>query len=71
MYLTPMGNFVVAVLLGALLWVVIPVVTGHPLRLWEVLVAAAAILALLEWWRARQIRREHEQTENLRDSALW
>lgn len=70
-YLTPIGNLVVAVLLGALLWVAVPVVIGRPLWLWEAFVTAAAILALMEWWRGRRIRREHEQTESLRDSALW
>lgn len=71
MHLTPIGNLVVAVLLGVLLWVTVSVVIGRPLRLWEAFIFAAAILALLEWWRGCQFRREREQTESLRDSALW
>lgn len=71
MRLTPIATLVVAVLLGALLWVAVPVAIGRPLRLWEAVVVSAAILALLEWWRRRWLRREREQTESLRDSALW
>ncbi len=64
-------NLVAAVLFGLLLWVALPSAIGRPLRLWEVLVLAAAALALLELWRGRRLRREREQTESLRDSALW
>lgn len=71
MHLTRIANLVVAVLLGGLLWVAVPVVIGRPLRLWEVFVAVSAILALLELWRGHRLRRAHEQTESLRDSALW
>jgi Flp pilus assembly protein TadB len=69
--LTPIGNFVIAILLGALLWVAVPVVIGRPLRFWEAGFATAAILALFEWWRRRRLRRDREQIESVRDSALW
>ena len=69
--LTLIGNLVAAVLLGALLWLAVPVVIGRPLGLWEALVVAAAALVLLELLRWLRLRREREQTESLRDSALW
>jgi len=69
--LTPIGTFVLAILLGALLWALAPALIGRSFRLWEAFVAAAAILVLLEWWRRRWLWREREQTESLRDSALW
>lgn len=69
--LTLIAMLAVAVLLGALLLVAVPVVMGRPLRLWEGFVVSAAILAVLEWWRGRRLRREREQIESLRDSALW
>jgi hypothetical protein len=68
---TPIGTFVLAVLLGALLWALAPAFMGRSFRLWEALVVAVAILVLLEWWRRRRLWREREQTESLRDSALW
>ncbi|MEO8020275.1 hypothetical protein [Polaromonas sp.] len=68
---TPIGTFVLAVLLGALLWVVAPVFIGRLLSLWETFVVTAAIVVLLEWWRRRRLGREREQIESLRDSALW
>jgi len=71
MRLTPIVNLVAAVLLGALLWVAVPALVGRSLSLWEVFVLAAAALGLLEWWRGRQLRREREHAESLRDSALW
>ena len=69
--LTPIGTFAVAVLLGALLWLAAPTAIGRALRPWEAFVSAAVLLALLEWLRGRRLRREREQTESLRDSALW
>lgn len=69
--LTPLGTFVLAVLLGAWLWVVAPVLIGRPLSLWEAFVGTLAIVLLLEWWRRRRLWREREQLESLRDSALW
>ena len=71
MRLTPIGTFVLAVLLGALFWAVAPAAMDRPLRLWEGVVVAVAIFALLEWWRRHRLWREREQTESLRDSALW
>lgn len=71
MRLTLIANLVAAVLLGVLLWVAVPAAIGRPLRLWEALVLSAAALALLELWRRLRLRREREQTESLRDSALW
>jgi membrane protein implicated in regulation of membrane protease activity len=71
MRLTLIVNLVAAILLGALLWVAAPAVAGRPLRLWEVFMVAAAALALLELWRGHRQRREREQNESLRDSALW
>ena len=71
MRLTPIATLVVAVLLGALLWLAAPVTIGRALKPWETLVSAIVLLALLEWLRVRRLRREREQTESLRDSALW
>lgn len=71
MRLALITTLVVAVLLGALLWVAVPGVIGRPLRFWEALALPAAILALLAWWRGRRLRREREQIASLRDSALW
>lgn len=71
MHLTPVASLVVALLLGALLWFAAPAAIGRALSPWEVIVVMTAILALLEWWRGRRRRREREQTESLRDSALW
>ena len=71
MRLTPIATFVVAVLLGALLWLAAPAAIGRALKPWEALVSAAVLLALLEWLRVRRLRREREQTESMRDSALW
>jgi hypothetical protein len=64
-------NLVAAAVLGAVLWVALPDAIGRPLGFWAAFVVAAAALALLEWWRGRRLRREREQTESLRDSALW
>ncbi|NPC58388.1 hypothetical protein [Caenimonas soli] len=69
--ITPIASFVIAFLLGGLLWLAAPVAIGRALRPWEALAGAAAILALLEWWRGRRLRREREQIDSLRDSALW
>ncbi len=71
MRLTPIATLVVAVLLGALLWLAAPAAIGRALKPWEALVCAVVLLALLEWLRVRSLRREREQTESLRDSALW
>ena len=71
MRLTPIATFVVAVLLGALLWLAAPAAIGRALKPWEARVSAAVLLALLEWLRVRRLRREREQTESMRDSALW
>ena len=69
--LTPIGTFILAVLLGALLWAVAPATLERPLRIWEAVVVAVAIFALLEWGRRQWLWRVREQTESLRDSALW
>jgi membrane protein implicated in regulation of membrane protease activity len=69
--LTPVGTFVLAVLLGALLWAVLPAGMGRPLGLWEAFVVTAAIVVLLEWLRRRRLWRKREEIESLRDSALW
>jgi len=61
----------VALLLGALLWFAAPIGIGRALRPWEALVVAVVILALLEWRRERRLRREREQVESMRNSALW
>jgi membrane protein implicated in regulation of membrane protease activity len=71
MRLTPIGTLVAAILLAAMLWLAAPAVIGRALRPWEVSVAAAMVLAILQWLRVRRLRREREQTESLRDSALW
>jgi uncharacterized membrane protein YdbT with pleckstrin-like domain len=71
MRLTPFTSLVFALLLGALLWVAAPIGIGRALRLWEMFVLAAIVLVLLEWWRGRRLRREREQVESMRDSALW
>ena len=68
---TPIATLAIAVALAAAIWLVTPVLSGRQLRLWEVLVVLAAVFAMLEFWRARRLRREREQTENMRDSALW
>ncbi len=70
-HLTPVATAAAAGLLSALLWLAAPVAIGRLLRPWEALLVAAAILALLEWWRGRRLRRQREQIESLRDSALW
>lgn len=71
MRLTPVAALVVAFLFGVLLWLAAPTAIGRALKPWEALVSAVVLLALLEWLRVRRIRREREQTESLRDSALW
>ena len=72
MRLTPIASLVFALLLGALLWVAAPIAIDRvALRPWEAFVVAVVILALLEWWRGRRIRREREQVESMRNSALW
>lgn len=67
MRFTPIAALVVAVLL----WLAAPAAIGRALKPWEAVVSAAVVLALLEWLRVRRLRREREQTESLRDSALW
>lgn len=69
--LTPLSSVVLSLLLVALLCVIAPSAIGRALRPWEVIVAAPVILALLEWWRGCRVRREREQVESMRDSALW
>jgi hypothetical protein len=70
-HLTPVATAAVAALLAALLWLSAPAAIGRMLRPSEALLAAAGILALLEWWRGRRLRRQREQIESMRDSALW
>jgi len=70
-HLTPIATAALAVLLATLLWLSAPVAIGRMLRPWEALLVAAGILALLEWWRGRRLRRQREQIESMRDSALW
>jgi uncharacterized membrane protein len=64
---TPIAALIVAVLL----WLAAPAAIGRALKPWEAVVSAAVVLALLEWLRVRRLRREREQTESMRDSALW
>lgn len=71
MRFTPIVSVAFALLLGVLLGGMAPIAIGRALRAWELIVLAAVILALLEWWRGRQLRREREQIEGMRDSALW
>ena len=71
MRLTPIPSLVFALLLGALLWVAAPIAIDRALSPWEAFVVAVVILALLEWWRGRRLRREREQVESMRNSALW
>ena len=71
MRLTPITSLVFALLLAALLWVAAPIAIDRALRPWEAVVVAVVILALLEWWRGRRLRREREQVESMRNSALW
>lgn len=71
MRLTLIATLVLAIVLGAVLWLVAPAITGRSLKIWETCVVSAAVLAIFEWWRGRQLRRHREQIESLRDSALW
>src|SRR5688572_16871260 len=58
MRITPIATLVVAVLLGASLWLVAPLAIGSALSPWEAFVVATVILALVAWWRERRLRRE-------------
>jgi hypothetical protein len=71
MSIKPIFTLFLAALLGALIWLGAPVAIGRPLSPWETLVLAAVIWGFLEWLRGRRLRREREQTESMRDSALW
>lgn len=71
MRITPLASFVLALLMAALLWLAAPSAIGRALRFWEAITVAAAVLALLEGWRGRRLRRAREQTESVRHSALW
>jgi membrane protein implicated in regulation of membrane protease activity len=71
MRLTPIASLVFALLLGALLWAAAPIAMDRALKPWEAFVVAVVILALLEWWRGRRLRRKREQVESMRNSALW
>lgn len=69
--LTLIATLVAAILLGAVIWLAAPVITGRTLNLWEACAVSAVILATFAWWRRRRLRRQREQIETLRDSALW
>jgi hypothetical protein len=52
-------------------WFSAPFALGRKLGAVEALVVAGASFAALAWWRARRFRLERQQTESMRDSALW
>ncbi|MDB5750085.1 MAG: hypothetical protein JWP65_506 [Ramlibacter sp.] len=59
-------------LASALLWLAAPGLFARLLDQWLVVVALVALAWLLfTAWRRRQSRRQREQAEGLRDSALW
>jgi membrane protein implicated in regulation of membrane protease activity len=58
--------------LGAvLLWFTAPFIFARDLDAWDCGVSAAVVSGLLALWHKRQSRRRQEQSESLRDSALW
>jgi membrane protein implicated in regulation of membrane protease activity len=56
---------------AVVLWFAAPFLFARDLDLWELGVSAAFISGLLALWRKRLSRRRREQSESLRDSALW
>jgi Flp pilus assembly protein TadB len=55
----------------ALAWLAGPSLLGRAFRAWELLALAAVVLAVLAWRHRRARRRERQDLERLRDSALW
>ncbi|TFY99901.1 hypothetical protein [Ramlibacter rhizophilus] len=56
---------------AALLWLAAPAWLSRELQGWELLLATAVAWLLAAAWRRRMLRRQREQIESLRDSALW
>ncbi|WP_143762921.1 hypothetical protein [Ramlibacter tataouinensis] len=66
------ARFLIAVLvLPALLWLAAFVTLGRHLKVWEGAAIVVACPVLLAWLRGRQLRRERQELESMRDSALW
>jgi hypothetical protein len=63
---------VVAVLVGSYaLYLTYPWLFGRQIKGWEAMLAAAALGIVFRSWHVRQQRRERQDLEGLRDSALW
>lgn len=58
-------------LLTALAWLAAPATLGRKLTPWEVLVVLAVLLGVGAWRRRQRLRRERQEMESMRDSALW
>jgi hypothetical protein len=69
--LTPLTTVAGSALLALVLWGLAPMLVGREFHLRELLLVAAVVVPLLEWRRRRALKREREQIESLRDSALW
>lgn len=71
LHLTPLATVVSSAVLALVLWGLAPVLVGREFHLRELLLLAALLVPLLEWRRRRALRRERQEIESLRDSALW
>jgi hypothetical protein len=67
----PLYVLLAALLGSGLLWFTAPLLFSRDLELWELGVSAALASGLLWLWHRRQSRRQREQVQKLRDSALW
>lgn len=54
-----------------LAWLAGPSAIGRSLKAWELALVAAVALGLLQWRRERRLRRQRQELESIRDSALW
>jgi Flp pilus assembly protein TadB len=71
MYRSRAFSPLVAALVTALAWFLVSVAGGRSFGAKEVAIVALASFVIVAAWRARRLRRERMQAEELRDSALW